>query len=67
MNVTDVIKVGLVFSIFNFFITKPSLANKWTRKKIPSCSNLDQKCHKSKGSVNKCKNKLLDESKNVLT
>ena len=37
---TDIIKVGLVFSISNFFITKTSLANKWTRKKIPSCSNL---------------------------
>ena len=33
------IKVGLVFSISNFFITKTSLANKWMRKKIPSCSN----------------------------
>jgi hypothetical protein len=31
--------VGLVFLISNFFITKMSLANKWTRKKIPSCSN----------------------------
>ena len=36
---TDIIKVGLVFSISNFFITKTSLANKWMRKKIPSCSN----------------------------
>ena len=36
---TDVIKMGLVFSIFNFFITKPSLANEWIRKKIPACSN----------------------------
>jgi hypothetical protein len=36
---TDMIKVGLVFLISNFFITKTSLANKWTRKKIPSCSN----------------------------
>ena len=35
----DMIKVGLVFSISNFFITKTSLANKWIRKKIPSCSN----------------------------
>ena len=34
----DVIKVGLVFSIFNFFITKSPLANNWRRKKIPSCS-----------------------------
>ena len=29
----DIIKVGLVFSISNFFITKTSLANEWTRKK----------------------------------
>ena len=36
---TDIIEVGLVFLISNFFITKMSLANKWTRKKIPSCSN----------------------------
>ena len=35
----DIIKVGLVFSISNFFITKTSLANNWSRKKIPSCSN----------------------------
>ena len=35
----DIIKVGLVFSISNFFITKTPLANKWMRKKIPSCSN----------------------------
>ena len=35
----DITKVGLVFLISNFFITKMSLANKWTRKKIPSCSN----------------------------
>ena len=34
----DIIKVGLVFSISNFFITKTSLANNWRRKKIPSCS-----------------------------
>ena len=37
---TDILKVGLVFSISNFFITKTSLANNWRRKKIPSCSNL---------------------------
>ena len=30
--------MGLVFSIFNFFITKTPLANNWRRKKIPSCS-----------------------------
>ena len=30
---TDIIKVGLVFSISNFFITITSLANKWMRKK----------------------------------
>ena len=33
---TDIIKLGLVLSIFNFFIAKTSLANKWRRKKIPS-------------------------------
>ena len=31
--------MGLVYSISNFFTTKTSLANKWMRKKIPSCSN----------------------------
>ena len=36
---TDMMKAGLVFSI-SFFFTKTSLANKWMRKKIPSCSNL---------------------------
>ena len=36
---TDIVKVGLVFSISNFFITKMSLANKWMKKKIPSFSN----------------------------
>ena len=30
---TDMIKVGLVFSISNFFCNKMSLANKWMRKK----------------------------------
>ena len=35
----DIIKVGLVFSITNFFITKTSLANKLMRKRIPSFSN----------------------------
>ena len=35
----DILKVGLVFSISNVFIAKKSLANKWRRKKIPSCSN----------------------------
>ena len=34
----DILKVGLVFSIFHFFITRTSLANNWRRKKIPSCS-----------------------------
>ena len=34
----DITKVGLVFSISNFFITKTPLANNWRRKKIPSCS-----------------------------
>ena len=29
----DIIKVGLVFSISYFFITKTSLANDWRRKK----------------------------------
>ena len=32
--------VVLVSSISNFFCNKMSLANKWMRKKIPSCSNL---------------------------
>ena len=32
----DILKLGLVFSISNFFITKTSLANKWMRKKILS-------------------------------
>ena len=31
--------MGLVFSISHFFITKTARANKWMRKKIPSCSN----------------------------
>ena len=35
----NTIKVGLVSLISNFFITKTSLANKWIRKKIHSCSN----------------------------
>ena len=35
----DILKVGLVFSISSFFITKTPLANNWRRKKIPSCSN----------------------------
>ena len=35
----DIMKVGLVFSISNFFITKTSLANRWMRKKTPSFSN----------------------------
>ena len=30
---TNIIKVGLVFSISKFFIAKPSLANKWMKKK----------------------------------
>ena len=34
------VKVGLVFSISNFFVTKMPLANNWKRKKIPSCSYL---------------------------
>ena len=36
---TDKIKVGLVFSISNFFNSKASLENKCMRKKIPFCSN----------------------------
>ena len=32
-----IIKVGLVFSISNFFISKTLLANNWRGKKIPSC------------------------------
>ena len=39
MRTTDIIKEGLVFLISNFFNNKTSLANKWMRKKIPSCSN----------------------------
>ena len=31
--------MALVSSIFNFFIDKIALANKWMRKIIPSCSN----------------------------
>jgi hypothetical protein len=31
--------VGLFFFISNFFITKTALANKWMKKKMPSCSN----------------------------
>ena len=34
----DILKVGLVFSISHFFMTKTPLANNWRRKKIPSCS-----------------------------
>merc|ERR1712051_822191 len=37
---TDIIKVGLVFSISNFFINKTYQANNWSVKKIPSCTNL---------------------------
>ena len=37
---TDIIKVGLVFSISNFFINKTYQANNWSAKKIPSCANL---------------------------
>ena len=33
-------KVVLDSSIYNFFINKMSLANKWMRKKIPSFCNL---------------------------
>ena len=36
---TDILKVGLVFLISNFFITNTSMANKGMRKRIPSCSN----------------------------
>ena len=32
--------MGLIFLISNFFTNKTSLANKWMRKNIPSCSNL---------------------------
>ena len=51
---TDIIKVGLVFSISNFFITKTSLANKWMRKEIPSCSNsalMSQRCENAEKSI----------------
>ena len=37
---TDIIKVGLIFSISNFFINKTYQANNWSAKKIPSCANL---------------------------
>ena len=41
--IISVSKVGnqvvLFSSISNFFTIKTSLANKWMRKKIPSCSN----------------------------
>ena len=37
---TDLIKVGLVFSISNFFVNKTYQANNWSAKKIPSCANL---------------------------
>ena len=37
---TDIIKVGLVFSISNFFINKTYQANNWSAKNIPSCANL---------------------------
>ena len=33
-------KMGLVFSISNFFIYKTYQANNWSAKKIPSCVNL---------------------------
>ena len=36
---TDIIKVGLVFSISNFFINKISHANKWSAKKKLFCGN----------------------------
>ena len=39
---TDITKVGLVFLISNFFITKMSLANKWMRKKIPLVAPLKE-------------------------
>jgi hypothetical protein len=31
--------VGLVFSIYNFFINKNYQANNWSAKKIPTCGN----------------------------
>ena len=34
----DIIKMGLVFLISSFFITKTPPANNWRRKKIPFCS-----------------------------
>ena len=37
---TDIIKVGLVFSISNFFVNTTYQANKLSAKKIPSCANL---------------------------
>ena len=43
------IKVGLVFSISNFFTNKTYQANNWSAKKIPSCMNLalvEKLCYK---------------------
>ena len=37
---TDMVKVGLVFLISNFFVNKIHQANNWSTKKIPSCTNL---------------------------
>ena len=36
---TDVVKVGLVFSISTFCINKIYQANNWSAKKIPFCKN----------------------------
>ena len=36
---TNMIKVGLVFSISDIFINKIHQANNWSTRKIPSCKN----------------------------
>ena len=57
----DIIKVGLVFSISNFFITKTPLANNWRRKKIPSCSYLALE----ETTKNSSKSSSINSSKNL--
>ena len=57
----DIIKVGLVFSISNFFITKTPLANNWRRKKIPSCSYLALN-HTQITCLTTCTGKSLSEA-----
>ena len=48
----DIIKVGLVFSISNFFITKMPLANNWRRKKyLPAVIQLYHNSYSNIGSL----------------